>query len=146
VLGGRFGGRSPASPARQGVKWGNPQAWHDRAVRAAPLRRARRVAREAGKATYPKLLSLDAVREDGFVRVDYRLDPAPARQATRLLVTLHRGRDVLASHAAEISGAAGSVEIPDEGAELVRASAYNALRQRSDPLETVLEGGTGRAG
>ena len=73
----------------------------------------------------------------------YRIDPAPQRRASRLLVTLHRdGEEVLASHAEPISEPAGTVElpVPAEGDLLVRASAYNALRQRSDPLETVAAG------
>ncbi len=51
VAGGQFGGRSPASPGRQGQKWDHPAAWHQRARAATPLRRARGVVRAAGKAT-----------------------------------------------------------------------------------------------
>jgi hypothetical protein len=61
-------------------------------------------------------------------------------------VTVHRADatdEVLASHAAPISGRQGTVTIPVpdglEGAGLVRASAYNALRQRSDPLTARLD-------
>ena len=56
-------------------------------------------------------------------------------------MTLHRAGQVLASHPARISGRAGTVELPaPEGPLVVRASAYNALRQRSEPLETLVEG------
>jgi hypothetical protein len=146
VAGGRFGGRSPASPARQGQKWEHPSAWHLRARAATPLRRARFLVRQAGKATYPKLLDIAARREGDRVLVDYRLDPAPQRRATRLLVTLHRPedeRELLASCPEELSGPSGTVDVPAPagvaGGLVVRASAYNALRQRSDPLETVAE-------
>lgn len=147
VGGGKFGGRSPASPARQGQKWEHPDAWHLRARAATPLRRARRVVRQAGQLTYPRLLDIDARREDGRVRVDYELDGAPLRRASRLLVTLHRPtdeRELLASSAERIRKRSGTVEVPlpagFEGDVVVRASAYNALRQRSDPLETRAEG------
>jgi hypothetical protein len=142
VLGGRFGGLSPASPARQGQKWSAPSAWHARARAATPLRRGRRVVRQIGKATYPKLTALGASRAGDRVLVRYELDPAAQRRASRLLVTLHpadRRRQVLMSVPARISGHEGTVELPlpaaAEGDLLVRASAFNALRQRSDPLE-----------
>jgi hypothetical protein len=147
VIGGRFGGRSPASPGRQGQKWDHPAAWHGRARAAAPLRQSRRLVRQAGKATYPKLESIQARREDDRILVDYTLDPAPQRRATRLLVTLHRPEHdelVLASCPEQVSGTEGTVDVPVpagvEGDLLVRASAYNPLRQRSDPLETPVEG------
>ena len=147
VVGGRFGGRSPASPGRQGQKWDHPAAWHGRARAAAPLRQSRRLVRQAGKATYPKLESIQARREDDRIVVDYTLDPAPQRRATRLLVTLHRPEHdelVLASCPEQVSGTEGTVDVPVpagvEGDLLVRASAYNPLRQRSDPLETPVEG------
>jgi hypothetical protein len=141
VLGGQFGGRSPSSPGRQGQKWDDPEAWHNRARRAEPLRRGRRAVRLAGAATYPRLTSLAARRDGRRVLVDWAVDPAPQRRATRLLVTLHRGEEVLASHPLAIAGTAGTVEapLPEDvtGPILVRASAYNSLRQRSDPLEAT---------
>jgi hypothetical protein len=77
------------------------------------------------------------------VLVDYRLDPALQRRASRLLVTLHRADEdelVLASCPEPVSGSVGTVEVPvPEGVEgelIVRASAYNPLRQRSDPKQT----------
>lgn len=144
VAGGTFGGRSPASPGRQGQKWDHPAAWHTRARAATPLRRGRSLVRAAGKATYPKLTGIAARREDGRVLVDYALDTAPQRRASRLLVTLHRGgaeNELLGSFPEKISGPTGTVDLPlPEGVEgdiVVRASAYNVLRQRSDPLETT---------
>jgi len=141
AFGGLFGGRSPASPGRQGQRWDDPEGWHGRARRAAPLRRGRRVVREAGKATFPRLTALSARLDAGRVLVDWAVDPAPQRRATRLLVTLHRGDEVIASHPLPIAGTAGTAEVPlpDDAAGplLVRASAYNPLRQRSDPLEAT---------
>jgi hypothetical protein len=147
VAGGRFGGRSPASPARQGDKWGRPAAWHSRARAATPLRQGGRLVRQAGKATYPKLEAIEARREGDRIVVDYTLDPAPQRRATRLLVTLHRAEQdelVLASCPEQVSGYEGAVDVPVpagvEGDLIVRASAYNPLRQRSDPLQTPVAG------
>jgi VPS62-like protein len=144
AVGGLFGGRSPESPGHQETRWERPATWHNRSRAAAPLRRARRLLHAAGRATYPKLLSIAARREDGVVAVDYALDPSPLRRATYLLVTLHPSgheRRVLFSRAVKISGARGTAEVPApagaEGELVVRASAYNALRQRSDPLETT---------
>jgi hypothetical protein len=145
VVGGRFGGRSPASPGRQGAKWDHPATWHARSRAATPLRQSRKVVRFAGKATYPKLESISARREGDRIAVDYVTDPAPQRRATRLLVTLHPPEQdelVLASCPEELSGTEGTVDVPvPEGVEgdlIVRASAYNPLRQRSDPLETTV--------
>jgi hypothetical protein len=144
VGGGKFGGRSPAGPGQQKRKWDTPAAWHAAAKRAAPLRNGRQVVRQAGKATYPKLQSIDARREDDRVLVDYAIDPAPQRRASRLLVTLHREgeeQEVLLSSPEKVEGPSGTVEVPVpsgvEGDVVVRASAYNVLRQRSDPLETT---------
>ena len=143
VLGGQFGGRSPASPGRQGQKWSHPSAWHTTARATKPLRSASRAARQAGKATYPKLRSIAARRVGDRVLVDYALDPAPQRRASRLLVTLHREgaeQEVLVSCPEKLTGPQGTVDVPVptgvEGDVIVRASAYNVLRQRSDPLET----------
>jgi hypothetical protein len=147
VGGGQFGGRSPASPGQQGQRWDHPNAWHLRAKAATPLREGRKVVRQLGRATYPKLLDLEAERLDGRVRVRYSLDRAPQRRASRLLVTLHKPddeRQLLASCPERIRAREGVVEVPlppgFDGDVVVRASAYNALRQRSDPLEAQAEG------
>jgi hypothetical protein len=146
VIGGRFGGRSPASPGRQGQKWDHPAAWHGRAKAAAPLRQSRGAIRQLGKATYPKLTSIEARRDGDRVLVDYALDTAPQRRASRLLVTLHRADAdelVLVSCPERVSGPVGTVDVPvPEGVEgdlVVRASAYNTLRQRSDPQRTSVQ-------
>src|SRR4051812_20771249 len=143
VGGGKFGGRSPASPGNQGQKWDSPNAWHTRGLARKPLRIGSNAVRQAGRATYPKLRSVAAERDDGRVRVAYELDPARLRKASYLLVTLHKPgdeRQLLASSPEPIRAPKGVVEVPlppgVSGDVVVRASAYNALRQRSDPLET----------
>jgi hypothetical protein len=148
VGGGQFGGRSPASPGHQKQKWDHPAAWHNTARATKPLRSAGRAARQVGKATYPKLVSIDARREGDRVLVDYAVDPAPQRRASRLLVTLHRPGEedeLLISCPEKLAGPTGTVDVPVpagvEGDVVVRASAYNALRQRSDPLETTAQAG-----
>jgi hypothetical protein len=75
------------------------------------------------------------------VLVDYVLDDSPQRRASRLLVTLHQGDLVLAQCPERVTAPTGTVELPApkvEGELIVRASAYNVLRQRSDPLETTV--------
>jgi hypothetical protein len=148
VAGGLFGGRSPDSPGRQKQKWDSPAAWHTTARTTKPLRSAGRAARQAGKATYPKLQAIEARRVGDRVIVDYTLDPAPQRRASRLLVTLHRPgaeEELLVSCPEKLTGASGTVDVPVpsgvEGDVVVRASAYNVLRQRSDPLETTAREG-----
>jgi hypothetical protein len=143
-FGGKFGGRSPVSPGRQGVKWDHPGAWHLKARARRPFGVGSRIVKAAGTATYPKLLSIDARREGDRVLVDYRTDPALRRRATYLLVTVHESgqeRELLIESPEKLEGTEGTVDVvlePGvEGEVVVRASAYNALRQRSDPLETV---------
>jgi hypothetical protein len=60
-------------------------------------------------------------------------------------VTLHRADEdelVLASCPEQVSGSSGTVDVPVpegfEGDLIVRASAYNTLRQRSDPEQTAV--------
>ena len=79
-------------------------------------RRPRRCARPAARCAQarqgdlPEAHGSNARREGDRVLVDYALDPAPQRRASRLLVTLHRaGEDelVLASCPERVSGARG---------------------------------------
>jgi hypothetical protein len=143
LSGGKLGGRSPASPGRQGMKWDHPAAWHTAAVVRTPFQAIGRVVRQAGRLFYPRLTGLTAQRAAGAVEVAWQLDGKPLHAARRLLVTLHpAGQEdlVLATQAAAIRAAQGSVrvELPTGAPEqlVVRASAYNRLRQRSDPLES----------
>ena len=77
------------------------------------------------------------------IEVEWELDGGPLRSARQLLVTVHpatREEELLLSYTAQIRGRSGVVPVPleevPEGDLVVRASAYNSLRQRSDPLET----------
>jgi hypothetical protein len=139
---GRLGGRSPAGPARAGQKWDHPAAWHRRAVLATPFRKVGRAVRSAGRLTYPRLRRLSARMGPEGVLVEWALDRVPLHGARQLLVTVHpatREEELLISHAAPIRGRSGVVTVPLDalpaGDLVVRASAYNSLRQRSDPLE-----------
>jgi hypothetical protein len=140
--GGKLGGRSPASPGRQGQKWDDPSAWHRRALLATPFRKVGRGVRQVGRLTYPRLQRISARRVADGVQVEWALDRVPLHGARQLLVTVHpatREEELLASHAAAIRGRSGVVTVPLDdvpaGGLVARASAYNLLRQRSNPLE-----------
>jgi hypothetical protein len=143
---GRLGGRSPASPGCQGQKWEHPDAWHRRAQLATPFRKIGRGVRAVGTLTYPRLESISARMAAEGVDVEWELGRGPFRGASQLLVTVHpaqREEELLVSHAAPIRGRSGVVKVPLPGPPagdlVVRASAYNRLRQRSDPRQdTVL--------
>jgi hypothetical protein len=139
---GRLGGRSPASPALHGDKWDKPSDWNRAASLRTPFQAVGRVVRVLGKLSYPRLQQLGAARRDGDIEVTWELDGNPLHAARRLFVTLHpAGQEelVLAQHAFRIRGKAGTERfgIPDGAPDrlVVRASAFNRLRQRSDPLE-----------
>ena len=144
--GGRLGGRSPRSPGRQRQKWEHPAAWHRRAQLATPFRKIGRGVRQLGRLTYPRLKRIAARMAGDAIEVEWALDGVPLHGARQLLVTVHpatREEEMLLSHAAPIRGRSGVVTVPLEapvaGDLVVRASAYNSLRQRSDPLETPVE-------
>ena len=87
-----------------------------------------------------------AARRAETVEVAWRIDPSALRRATRLLITVHpAGQEeiVLKSVPRAITGASGTETIatPPGAPEklVVRASAFNRLRQRSDPLETSVD-------
>ena len=141
--GGRLGGRSPAGPGHQGNKFKHPAVYHRRAAVSTPARRFGQVVRAAGRLTYPRLRQISARLAGNTVEVDYALDRVPFHGASQLLVTVHpagREEEMLVSHSARIRGRSGTVpvqlESPPDGDVVVRASAFNRLRQRSDPLET----------
>lgn len=142
VLGGRFGGRlggrSPAGPARQGLRWTDPDAFHTRSTRLAGAERvARGGLRGLDRMAAPSPPSLQAGLEGRRLTVDYAVDRTTIRRPTQLLVTVHDDsprEEVLASHVVALEQAAGAVEVvlPTElDGVLVRASTFNPLRQRS---------------
>jgi hypothetical protein len=141
--GGRLGGRSPGSPGRSGMRFKHPANYHRLATVANLFRKLGRVVRQVGRLTYPRLRALSAQRRGDEVEVGWALDGKRLHAARQLLVTLHpEGSEelVIVSHPAEIKGASGTVRVPLPAAAperlVARASAFNSLRQRSDPLET----------
>ena len=148
VLGiGRLGGESPRSPARQDVRWDRPSEYHG-AARSAAAVALSRAARTAGSMTYPRLTRLGARLEDAELVLDYELADRPLAGAGLLYVTVHesdpvddaRDGEVLLSTAVEIGARRGeaAVLLPRPVARcVVYGSAFNRLRQRSDPLRAV---------
>jgi hypothetical protein len=147
---GRLGGRSPASPARQGKRWTDPLDYHRDGEKIGIWRKLGRGIRLAGKATYPTLTALSAELDGQTLTVDYELDRSPLRPASQLYVTAHHPPapgapqgavgEILVSHSKEIERRRASVALllpmPLEQC-LVVASALNAARQRSDPLRAT---------
>ena len=81
----------PRQPRPPGPEVGPPGGLaRTRAKAATPLRQSRGVVAAGRQGDVPKLTGIDARREGDRVLVDYQLDPAIQRRATRLLVTLHR--------------------------------------------------------
>ena len=140
---GKLGGVSPSSPAHQGVRWTDPAKYHEDAEHASFSRRFGQRLRRLGKWTYPQLDDLTVSLDGQRLRVGYHLDRAPQRPAGQLYVTVHDPEapdKVLLSSAQSISGRRGEVELvlPERLDRCeVRASAFNLLRQRSDPLSRV---------
>jgi hypothetical protein len=140
ALGGRLGGRSPTGPAHQGVRWTAPATYHRLAQASSPVRALSRVLGAGSSMTQPRLRGLRAARADGAVEVGWTAGRGPLRGATHLHVTLHDADGGLVGSSVErIRGRAGSLRLSAPGgASTVRASAYNALRQRSDPLQAAV--------
>jgi hypothetical protein len=139
---GRLGGRSPASPARQGDRWRRPARYHEQAVERAPWRTAAAGVRQVGRLTYPRLASLEAELHGQLLTVRYALERSPLRPARFLYVTVHdedAADEVLLSQVVDIAGRrSGQAEflLPRAPSRcLVRASAFNRARQRSDPRD-----------
>jgi hypothetical protein len=125
------------------MKWKHPANFHRRATIANLFRKLGRLVRQAGRLTYPRLRALIAQRRGDEVEVGWALDGSWLHAARQLLVTLHpEGSEelMIASHPVAIKGASGTVRVPLPVAAperlVARASAFNSLRQRSDPLET----------
>jgi hypothetical protein len=151
LSGGRLGGRSPASPGAQTGRWERPTEFHDRAERKRPLAAIDLRIWSLGERTYPLEPKLERV----ILRVttlsgDYSVERSLLRRPTRLYITVHdaeaEGHPTLLSSALKISDNQGRFELtlPREVRRcLIRASAFNLLRQRSDPTEVTVaqEGG-----
>jgi hypothetical protein len=91
--------------------------------------------------TQPRLRALGAHRADGAVELGWAAGRGPLRGATHLHVTVHDADGALLGSSVErIRGHAGTLRVgAPAAAETVRVSAYNALRQRSDPLHAPVE-------
>ena len=142
---GKLGGVSPKSPAHQGPRWTHPANYHAEAEQVSFLRKLGRRLRRLGEWTYPQLQDVSARLEGQRLLVSYQLGRAPQRPAGQLYVTVHDPEHpdiVLLSSAPAISGRKGEVELLLPRAlerVAVRASAFNAIRQRSDPLPATAE-------
>jgi hypothetical protein len=141
TLGGRIGS-GPQSPARQGRKWSHPDAWHRR-MRSRRLRvMLGRVIHAAGGWTFPRPpIIRHAEREAVRVAVEWQLDGRGPRRGRHLYVTLHEGHFVIASRIVREANPVGTTTLlvpRDRNPTAVMASAYNGLRQRSDPAEAKL--------
>ena len=129
---GRLGGRSPASPAHQGIRWTAPSTYHRLAQASSPVRALSRVLGLGSAVTQPRLRALAAhLGADGAVELGWTAGRGPLRGATHLHVTVHDADGgLLGSSVERIRGRAGTLRVgAPAAAETVRVSAYNALRQ-----------------
>jgi hypothetical protein len=135
-------GRGPSSPAHQGQKWSDPDAWHQR----LRYRRFRvllgRVVHRLGFLTYPHEPASLVARADGN-RVTVEWELAPRRRGRHLYVTLHQDHLVIATRrvrGAERTGET-SLRVPEGRTPTsVTVSVYNRMRQRSVPKSTPVAG------
>ena len=137
------GGTGPRSPGRQSVRWEDPARFH----REARKRRDReeRLGWRLGRFTYPRdPLGLEAVEaREGLIRVRYELPWF--RSGSRLLITAHdpdrSGTRLIGREWIKWPGRTRIAEVPlvamPRGETIVvRASAFNAIDQRSNCVET----------
>jgi hypothetical protein len=136
TIGGRIG-NGPSSPAHQGQKWDHPDAWHRR-MRSRRFRvLLGRVIHAAGARTFPRTPTVTtAPPEEGRVRVGWRLHGRGLRRGRHLYITVHEGHYVIASRVLKRPEPVGTTTLLVPTARTptaVMVSAYNGLRQRSDP-------------
>ena len=140
--GGKLGGKSPPGPAHQGAKWRDPDAFHSDSTERKP--RQQRLAWRLGQATYPEAPRIVEVHSEAeHLTVSYELPGTAVRRPDQILVTVHDlaapGQPVLVSHATQAAArGTASVALPAKPERpLVRISAFNRLRQRSDVVEAT---------
>jgi hypothetical protein len=143
VLGGRLGGRSPASPGTQTERWERPTAFHSKVQLKRPFGLVDRAIWRVGHATYPSTPAISATLTGTVLRGELEVETSLVRRASRIYITVHdpdeEGQPVLRSTVVGVDDGHAEFEVllpraPDRC--LIRASAFNLLRQRSD-LEEV---------
>jgi hypothetical protein len=146
ISGGRLGGRSPSSPGAQKGRWDHPTRFHEKARRKRPFGLVDRALWTLGRRTYPLPPRITAELHGTDLRGAYALKKSLLRRPTQIYLTAHdpaqEGRPVLCSTAIPVEGSEGTWELELPRAPercLVRASAFNRVRQRSDPAELVVE-------
>jgi hypothetical protein len=128
-------GDGPPGPAGQGLKWTSPAAWHEKMAKRRPRVWLGRLVHLIGAATFPPTPEVAATRQDDCVHVDYRLPGTRAKRGRHLYLSVHDGERVLESRAVRNPGPEGRESLLVPGAPAVvtlMASAFNAVRQRSD--------------
>ncbi len=134
ALGGRLGGRSPASPAHQGVRWSAPSTYHRLAQASSPVRALSRVLGLGSAVTQPRLRALAAHRADGAVELGWTAGRGPLRGATHLHVTVHDADGgLLGSSVERIRGRAGTLRV---GAPPPRRASASRPTTRCDSVLT----------
>ncbi len=145
VFGGKLGGRSPSSPGAQKGRWERPTAFHGTVQRKRPLGVVDRAIWRVGHSTYPSKPELTATLEGELLRGELEVETSLVRRATRIYITVHdpdeEGQPVLRSTVVPVDDGRALFEVllpraPDRC--LVRASAFNALRQRSELEELTV--------
>jgi hypothetical protein len=146
LSGGKLGGRSPASPGAQKGRWERPTEFHQQAERKRPFAAVDRGLWLLGSRTFPRSPELTATLRETRLTGRYAVERSLLRRPTQLYITVHAtnepGQPVLRSTTAEVIGPTGTFEVllPREVDRcLVRASAFNRLRQRSDPVEITVD-------
>jgi hypothetical protein len=145
VLGGRLGGRSPSSPGAQKGRWERPTSFHDQARRKRPFGLVDRAIWRVGHATYPFKPRVSATLAGEILRGELQVETSLIRRASRAYVTAHdpdrEGEPVLRSTVVAVEGGRAEFELllpRAPGRCLVRASAFNFLRQRSELAEVTV--------
>jgi hypothetical protein len=149
---GRWGGTgapdrrdSPRSPACQGTKWSDPEAFHAARAETQGFRALRnhlgRAIWRLGKRTFPLAPGIEAVIEGDSIRVTYET-PSLIRRGSHLYVSAHDfdSRQLVAGPRVQRRRRrTGEIRLPlHRGIDrcVVHATAYNVFRQTSYPGTT----------
>jgi hypothetical protein len=134
-------GKGPPSPGNQGSKWTDPAAWH----RKMRVQRFRYFLGKAihflGRLTFPKPPEITHATSDGH-RAMIGWSMSRLRPRRHLYITLHDEDRVVASRiikSAEGYGATTMLLPQGVRADRVIVTAFNVLRQRSEPAQARVE-------